>query len=426
MKSIRRTYYLIVSLFWLGTALPMALTMLLAQARGISLFEISLLVGVYSLTIVLLEVPTGGLADAIGRKTTTALAYGCITIASVVLLLAFSFPAFVAGFMLIGVGRALASGALEAWFIDSLQALDPQIELQPDLARANTYALLALAGGSLLGSLMPYLFPHLPADGTAVLTPLAIPLVLATGLHLTTLLTTLFLVKEQRPVSGMGGWRQQVGQTNAHILTAFTLSRRNPTILRLMGATAASGLAVISMETLWQPFFADFLGGGTEHTVWFGVIASGNFMVGVAGNLLATPLSRWLNQRYALVCALFQGLPGLTMIILAWQTGLPGAIGLYWLVYLQMSVVNSPHSALLNQEIPAAQRSAMLSLESLVGYLGAMVGSVGLGFVAEQSSIGAAWIIGGAILMVSLGLYLQVDASQRVNYAQKIVSLNAD
>ena len=37
-RHIRRTYYLIISVFWLATALPMALIILLAQARGLDLF----------------------------------------------------------------------------------------------------------------------------------------------------------------------------------------------------------------------------------------------------------------------------------------------------------------------------------------------------------------------------------------------------
>ena len=61
-----------------------------------------------------------------------------------VLLFAFSLSAFLAFAVLSGVGRALASGALEAWFIDSLQTADPDIEIQPALALAGTFELFAL------------------------------------------------------------------------------------------------------------------------------------------------------------------------------------------------------------------------------------------------------------------------------------------
>ena len=56
-----------------------------------SLFQIGILMGAYSLTIVLLEVPTGGLADAVGRKRVTQLAYAIGLSSGLVLIFAFSF-----------------------------------------------------------------------------------------------------------------------------------------------------------------------------------------------------------------------------------------------------------------------------------------------------------------------------------------------
>ncbi len=423
MKALRSIYYLTLFLFWLGVALPMAMMVLLAQARGLNLFEVGLVVGAYSLTIVLLEVPTGGLADVIGRKRVAALAYSCIMLASLIFLFAFSFPVFLLAFILNGIGRALSSGALDAWFINALQVADPEVDLQPELAKAGTVALLALGSGTLLGGLIPYLFAGLPPDGTAILTPLSMPVFFAVITHLMTLTTTILLIKEERSSIWLSDWRQQLVETAATLRTAFTLSQRNSTVLRLLGATAASGLALISLETLWQPHFASLLGGGVKHSFFFGFVMGGNFIVGTIGNVLATPLSRLLRRRYGLVCAIFQGLRGLVLIALAWQTETPPATVLFWLVYLNMGIVNSPHSALMNREIPAAQRSSMLSIESLASYVGAMVGSVGLGYVAEHASINTAWIISGTVLVVSLGLYLQVEARQKDHNVQKTLIL---
>ncbi len=425
MRRIRSTYYLITALFWLGIALPLALTVLLARARGLNLFEIGLVVGVYSLTIVALEVPTGGLADGVGRKRVATLAYGCIALASLTFLFAFSLPVFLLAFILNGVGRALSSGALDAWFVDALQAADPDVDLQPELARANTVALLALGGGTLLGGLISQAFAGLPPDGTAVLTPLSMPVFLAVISHFATTLAAATLIREERPRAAAGRWPLRWAETAATIGTALALSRRNPTIMRLLGATAASGLALISLETLWQPHFAGLLGGGAEHSFYFGLVMGGNFLVGMAGNMAATPLSRLLRRRYGLVCAIFQGVRGVLLVALAWQTQALLATALFWSTYLAMGVVNSPHSALMNREIPAEQRSSMLSIESLAGYAGSIVGSVGLGYVAEHASINAAWIISGVVLVVSLGLYWQIDMRGRGAYAQKTSILEA-
>jgi predicted MFS family arabinose efflux permease len=221
------------------------------------------------------------------------------------------------------------------------------------------------------------------------------------------------LVKEDTLDTRSNDWRQGFRNVPGIIRTGFNLSRRNPTILLLLGATFAAGLAVISLESFWQPFFANLLGGTEGYSLFFGIVMGGNFLVGMGGNMVATPLSRWLNKRYGVVCALFQGLWGIAIMLLAWQTRIPFAVFFFWLAYMSTGVINSPHNTLLNGEIPSKQRSAMLSIASLAGYLGAVVGGVGLGYVADHISISAAWIIGGLGLVVSLGLYLAVDARQR-------------
>mgnify|MGYP006173545855 CR=1 FL=1 len=42
--------------------------------------------------------------------------------------------------VLYGVSRALSSGALDAWFIDALQAADPNVDLQPCRRKMNVAA----------------------------------------------------------------------------------------------------------------------------------------------------------------------------------------------------------------------------------------------------------------------------------------------
>ena len=425
ISRIQRTYYTAMFLFWFGTALPTALLVLFLQARGLNLFQVGVAMGVYSLTIVLLEVPTGGLADAIGRKQVALIAYMLMAATMTALLFAFSFPLLLIGFIFYGAGRALSSGALDAWFVDALQAADPAINLQPKLAKAGTITLMALGVGALLGSALPRLFASLPEDGTAVITPLAIPIIGSLALKIVLIIFVSLTVEEKRPSGSTSGWRQGFQDVPAIVKDAFQLSRHNPTILLLLGTTFAGGLSLASIETFWQPRFAALQSGGVENSLLFGLAMAGSFFAGAVGNIISTPLSRKLGKRYALVAALARGLQGLFLILLALQTAVPLFIPLFWLVYLNMGVLDSPHNTLMNQEIPSARRSAMLSVQSLASYVGGAIGSIGLGYLAQQTSVSAVWIIAGSILMVSLLLYLQVDARQkkqkRINESPKAI-----
>ena len=291
-------------------------------------------------------------------------------------LFAFSFPFFLLYALLAGAGRALMSGALEAWFIDSLHEAEPDADIQPPLAVAGTVELVALGLGTLLGGFLPTLFGGLPAEGTAVLTPFSVTFLCSIFMMALTLLAILLLVREERVeqeaknVRGVGALPQIVKE-------AFGLSRRNPTILLLLGATLASGLALGSLETFWQPRFATLLGGSEGNSVVFGVLLAGSFGLGALGNLLATPLSRLFGKRYARVAVFSQGLGGLALVLLALQTSTTAAAGFFWLVYASRGVLNSPHAALFNREVPKARRSAMLSVQSLATYAGLFFGKHG-------------------------------------------------
>ena len=408
-RHVRRTeriYYAAQMLFWFSVSLPLALGVLFIQARGLDLLQIGLLLGVYAATVALLEVPSGGLADTIGRKNVTLLAYIFLLASSLVFLFAFSFPMFLVFYVLNGIGRAFASGALEAWFIDRLQAADPKIDIQPYLAQAGTFELLALTAGTLLGSYLPTLFNYLPEDGTAVLTPLAVPIIFAVFVKLGLLAFVARSVEDRvtkRTDTGGGGLA-------AVARSASQLSRHNPTLQLLFGATLASGFALAGIETFWQPRFETLLGGSDGNTVVFGVIMAGSFLIGALGNIVSIPLSRFFRKRYGLLSATFQGLQGVSLVFLALQeTTLPAA-ALFWLIYLTMAVRGSPSMTLFNQEVPSAQRSTMLSLASLVSYAGFFVGSVTLGYVAERAGIPTAWLLAGGVTVLSLVFYLRVDA----------------
>jgi hypothetical protein len=327
----------------------------------------------------------------------------------VVFVFSFSFPAFLLSFIFSGIGRALTSGTLDAWFVDALQEADPEIDLQPSFAQVGTFTFLALGIGTLLGSLIPRFFSNLPADGSAIITPLLMPLIFSFIPLTALILTVQFLVHDVRPSSAPTSWKAGVLQVPTIIRESIDLSRRNTILLLLIASTLVSGLVLSGLETFWQPHFADLLGGSEGNTFIFGIIMGGNFIVGMLGNLMATWLSKLFKRRYGLLSAVIQALRGIFLLLLALQASTIPAMLLFWLTYLNMGILSSPVTTLMNNEIPSDRRSSMLSLVSMIGYVGSFLGSVGLGYVAEQTSIGLAWAISGVVLALSALLFLRVD-----------------
>ncbi len=432
--SVRATYYLVSSLNWFANVVPMAVSVLFAQSRGLSLGQIGVYGAVYALTVVLLELPSGALADTFGRKRTYLLAGALALAAKVLFLLAFDLSGFVAYALLWGTARALSSGALEAWFVDALQAREPNAPLQSALAAAGSYNLVGLAAGTVTGAMLPGLFAWLPSDGAAVLTPLSATVIVSAVAQAAVIALAALLVREPPPdrgrVGGRSGLRSALAEVRTVMLDAAALTRGSRPLQLLLLGECLVGVALMTSETLWQPFFATRISearlgeasrGAADLVAHLlgttaaadarvlGFVLGGSFAMGVFGNVAATRLTRLLKGRNALAAGVFQGLQAVAFVVLAWQTGLIGATALFWLTYVTRSAWSSPHLALFNAAVPAARRSVMLSVLSLAGFAGSFLGSLLLAPLAQATSIAVVWCVCAGVLALGVTAYLALD-----------------
>jgi MFS family permease len=116
---------------------------------GLSDGQIASLFAIWSLTSILLEVPSGALADVVSRRGLLAVACVLRGIGFALWTLAPSYLAFATGFVLWGAGGALVSGTAEALVHDELVALGADDRYQRLSAAAETAGLLGAALGTL-------------------------------------------------------------------------------------------------------------------------------------------------------------------------------------------------------------------------------------------------------------------------------------
>ncbi|MEV5364094.1 MFS transporter [Streptomyces cellulosae] len=117
---------------------------LLFSDAGLSVWQISSLFALWSVTAVVLEVPSGAWADAVSRRLLLVLGPLLTGAGFAVWVLVPSYGAFAVGFVLWGIGGALCSGALEALVYDELERGGAADRYARVLGRARAAGLVAV------------------------------------------------------------------------------------------------------------------------------------------------------------------------------------------------------------------------------------------------------------------------------------------
>ncbi|GAA2354025.1 hypothetical protein Cme02nite_46730 [Catellatospora methionotrophica] len=404
--AARRRYVLITFLTWLPAGLYSAPLVLLLLDRGLSLGTIAAIGAVYSVAVVVLELPTGGLSDVLGRRPVLA-ASAVAGLAGLALLgLAGAVWLLMASAVLRGVARALSSGPAEAWYVDAVHAAQGRdADLGPGLARGGMAASAALALGVLAGGVIPFAWPGgatvTDAGGSGGLAGLAVPVLLAAACELVLLLVVVFAMTETRgPRPGFGEVLRGVPAT---VATGLRLAGRDHVLVRVLLVAAATGVGLAVVELLTPAWMAVLSGGAGRGVLAYALVAAVGFAADAAGSALGVPLTRWLGSPGRAACA-GTLLAALALGGLAGTARLAGWLGLgaagvaYLLMFLGLGAAVAPIGRLLHDRVEAAERATVLSVQSLLLQLGAAGGSVALGALAAARGPGAAFAVSGVLL----------------------------
>lgn len=135
----------------------MPIVVLFYQENGLEMKEIFLLQTIYSIAIVILEIPSGYLADVLGRKHTMIIGTIMGFFGFVCYSFSYGFWGFAIAEIILGIGQSLISGADSAMLYDSLLVMgkaDKYMKYEGRIISAGNFA-EAIAGvfGGLLATI---------------------------------------------------------------------------------------------------------------------------------------------------------------------------------------------------------------------------------------------------------------------------------
>ena len=125
--------------------------MLVFESKGVTFSEISWLLILWSAPVILLEIPTGMLADRWSRKAMIVIGTAFKMICFTLWMLADGFIMFAAGFVFWGVAEAWCSGVTEALLFEKLEEHKQKHQYERCAGKAGFYAGVGLVLSMLLG-----------------------------------------------------------------------------------------------------------------------------------------------------------------------------------------------------------------------------------------------------------------------------------
>ena len=380
-RNLKR--FMIFRLFYSARFYYPVLTILFLD-YGLSLEQFGILNLVWALTIVLAEVPSGALADIVGRKRLLIFAAILMVIEMSLLVLvpigssAVLFYVFLANRICSGLSEAAASGADEALAYDSLKALGRENEWGHLLEITTRVVSIGFFTTMIVGA-----FAYDSAVVNGVIATLdgqwhvpdeiviRLPIVLTLMTSLIVLGTTLRFydidenVQEQEPAQSGSAVRESFVQ----IIKAGKWTLGHQFILFVI----LTALALDSVARQFVVLASEYYRAIDIPISWYGFICAGLALLGILNARLARQMATHLSPFYNFIilsAVLLLSLWGVTHAIPYW--GVVFAVG----VFLIIGMVQFLASYYINAAVSSKIRATVLSFKGLALNLGLGVASL--------------------------------------------------
>ena len=391
-RRIQRVYLTLLTGNTVAASFIWGINTLFLLDAGLTNFEAFAANAFFTAGMVIFEIPTGVVADTVGRKASYLL--GTLTLAAstglywLLWVWHAPFPAWAVVSVLLGLGFTFFSGAVDAWLVDALRASDYAGMLEPVFGRALVVTGIATFVGSVAGGAI------------AQVTNLGVPFLLRAGVLLLMFVFALVAMRDigftpDRSMGPLKATRNVLTQSIDHGL------RKASVRYVILAAPFASGVGIYAFYAM-QPYLLQLYGDRSAYSV-AGLAAAVLALAEIAGGLVASRVRRLFARRTTTVI----GASAASILVLVAL----GLTQLFWVAIVLLvvwgfvfAVAGPVRQSYLNDMIPSKQRATVLSFDSLFGSLGGVVVQPALGRAADVWGYGASLVLGGVVELLGLPL----------------------
>ncbi len=389
-RSIQRTYLTLLLGNTLAASLIWGINTIFLLDAGLSNLEAFAANAFFTAGMVLFEVPTGIVADTVGRRTSYLLGTVTLTLSTFLYVFLWQIEAslwqWAVASMLLGLGFTFFSGAVEAWLVDALTATGFTGEMEAVFGRGQIVTGAAMLTGSVAGGFI------------AQQTSLGVPFVLR-GLILIVMFMVAFRLMHDIGFTPEKGGRP-LAEMQKVASDSIEYGWRVPAVKWLMvEALFTGGVGIYAFYAL-QPYLLELYGDPQAYQI-AGLVAAIVAGAQIAGGLAAPRIRRLFQRRTSALIAT----AGLSVITL----GLIGIVASFWAVIglivawgLLFAATMPIRQTYLNGLIPSRQRATILSFDSMMTSTGGVWTQPLVGRAADLWGYAPSYLIGAGISALAL------------------------
>ncbi len=396
-QQILKTYITLTLLSTFASSLIWGINTLFLLDAGLNITAAFAANSFFTLGQVLFEVPTGVVADTVGRRASYLLGSATLCLSTLFYLYLWHiqgpFWAWALSSILLGLGFTFFSGATEAWLVDALNHTKYKGTLEQAFAKGQIASGVAMLAGTVGGGII------------AQATNLGVPYILRALVLALAFIVTYVLMRD---VGFTPRKSASITKDMRHILKAsLDHGLRNPPVRWLMlAAPFAAGVGFYGFYAM-QPYLLELYGEGGSYTI-AGIGAALVAGAQIAGGFFVPKLQMIFRRRTTILLTTTV----LSGVMLA-LTGLVanfGAVLFFLAVWGILFAATMPvRQAYINGLIPSAQRATVLSSDNLLSSSGAAIIQPGLGKAADVWSYGTSYVLSGAVQLLALPFILMAQ-----------------
>src|ERR687895_1589251 len=389
-RSVQRNYLLLMLGNTLAASFIWGINTIFLLDAGLSNLEAFGANAFYTAGMVLFEVPTGIVADTVGRRASYLLGTVTLTASTLLYVLLWQMGApfwqWALVSMLLGLGFTFFSGAVEAWLVDALSATGFKGELETVFGRGQMVSGAAMLTGSVAGGFI------------AQQTSLGVPFVLR-GVILAVMFAVAFRLMHDVGFSPSKGGRP-LAEMRKIASSSIDHGWRVPAVKWLMVESLFVGGVGFYVFYALQPYLLELYGDPEAYQV-AGLVAAIAAGAQILGGMAAPRIRRLFARRTSALLAT-AGASVVTLTLMGLVESFWGVLALIVVWGLLFAATMPIRQTYLNGLIPSRQRATILSFDSLMGSTGGVWAQPVLGRAADVWGYAPSYLIGAGISAVAL------------------------